>query len=151
MKNDYKRYCFWTEKEGENIKFYICVKSKWIEVSNQVFATCKNSYRKINRDNARDKDIISHYTDFETAMYHYDNINELEITEKIYKDMKIETLYKVINMLPNDEQEIIILIYFEDKTEREVARILHLSNTTLHNKKIRILKKLKKILEQEGF
>lgn len=154
MKNDYKKYDFWTIKKNGETKFYIRVDIKWFEVSKQVYATCRNSYRKILRDNERDKDVIYHYDNLGITVFHShctESSMSIDIIESIYKKMQNEKLYTAIDSLSIQEKEIINLIYFEEKTEREVATTLQLSNSTLHNKKIRILKKLNKILKQKQF
>lgn len=159
MKNDYSKFNFWIKKENNYYLYFIRVNKQWINVSKEIYTICRNSYRKINRDNYRDNDIICHYDNFEIAEIDHSNFiktnsfeNDIEqIVDKLSISIQIEKLYKAVDMLSNQEKEIIVLIYFKNKTTRETADILHLPCTSLHNKKIRILKKLRKILEQNQF
>lgn len=50
-------------------------------------------------------------------------------------------------MLSEDEQELIYGSFFENLSEREYATQKDVYHNAIHNKKMRILKKLKKFLE----
>lgn len=151
MKNDYRRFDFLTIKKYCKTVCYIKINGDYIEVSKHVYVLCRNSYRKINRDNNRDKKILYHYENFEMSNNHIIPNQNPSIIEQIYKDSQIKKLYKVINELPEIDRKIIISIYFENWSERETAFLLHLPHTTLHNKKNKILKQLRKFLDQDEF
>lgn len=148
MKNDYKRNYFWSLKINGEYKYFFKIKGSFVEISKEVYFTCKNSYRKIHRDNKRDYEILAHYEDIDLAISHSNFLVTFDIVNYVYKNTLYENLHLAIKSLTEYEQNIIELIYLQDKTEREVATILNIPNTTLHNKKVRILKKLKKYLEQ---
>ena len=47
--------------------------------------------------------------------------------DKIIEKETKQLLQQIILKLPEEEQRIIIAIYFEDMTEREIAKELHMS------------------------
>lgn len=131
--------------------YYIKVDGQWLQVSKQVYTICRNSYRKIHRDNERDKDIVLHYDNIELASLHSSNYKEHNPIDLIQRKTYAQKLHFAMKYLTNKENEILNEIYFKDRTEREAATILHMPSTTLHNRKIKILKKLKIFLEQDSF
>lgn len=58
----------------------------------------------------------------------------------------INRIYEIVRELPYEERKIIQEIYFNDKSERELADELNIPKSTLHNKKKRILRKIKEKL-----
>ena len=65
----------------------------------------------------------------------------LEQTVLLKQDTSI--LKEALATLTDEEYEIITEIFFNRKTERELAKKLNYSNVNLHKKKKKILKKLK--------
>lgn len=144
MKNDYKKQQFWVKKINNKKTYYIKIKNQWIEVNNEVYTLCKNSYQKMNYETKRDInsprysdinhiDLYGHYLEF-------DYINEF------YMQYIKKILIEVLQELNKDESYIINSIYFFDMKENEVAKSLGISQQRLNYQKKRILKKLKKIL-----
>ena len=56
MKNDYSKNYFWKIKnpKTQKYKFYLRPNGKLVEVNEDVFKVCYNSYKKIIRDNIKD-------------------------------------------------------------------------------------------------
>ena len=69
---------------------------------------------------------------------------EEEIIEKIEK----EELFTAISKLDNDEIEIIRELFYNDKTERYLAKKYGVSQVAIHKRKQRILEKLNKFLKK---
>lgn len=59
-----------------------------------------------------------------------------------------EELAKAIHNLSDDEISIIQTYFYDERSERQMAAELGISKTALHYKKLKILDKLKKILDQ---
>lgn len=59
-------------------------------------------------------------------------------------------LEEVLQCLSADESIILRKLYFEDKSERIASTELGISKTALHQRKVKLLQKLKKILENMG-
>lgn len=72
-----------------------------------------------------------------------------DVEKKAAHKMLVEKLYDCLIFLPESERELIEMLYFENKTERECAEILCTSQQNVHKKKRKILCKLNKLLEKE--
>ena len=62
---------------------------------------------------------------------------------------EIQNLYKALSKLNNKEKEIIYLIYFENKTLREIAKLKNVSIKKIFNFKNKILDKLRELLTKK--
>lgn len=75
--------------------------------------------------------------------------NQNRLTEQIVEDrLMLELLMEALAELTEDERELISEIYFQEKTEREIAEKARVSQPYIHKRKTSILKKLKKVLEK---
>ncbi len=70
------------------------------------------------------------------------------VEKNVVQQLEIERLYEAMKTLSKGEKSIIYAIYFCGKTERETAKKLGVSQTTVFKRKHVILEKLKKILEK---
>ena len=68
--------------------------------------------------------------------------------ELVIQNLQFEQLHKAISMLSEDEQYLIKQLFFEERTERELAKELNIYHNAIHKRKNRILKKLKNILKK---
>ena len=59
----------------------------------------------------------------------------------------IETLEMALQTLTDEELDLIRKIFYLEKSEREVSAAYHLTQTAIHKRKKKILKKLKKFFE----
>ena len=59
----------------------------------------------------------------------------------------IETLEMALQSLTDEELDLIRKIFYLEKSEREVSAAYHLTQTAIHKRKKKILKKLKKFFE----
>ena len=71
------------------------------------------------------------------------NVEEMAITT-----IMIQKLRESLSLLTTDEYELILALFFETKSEREYAENKGVYHNAIHKKKLRILQKLKKILEK---
>lgn len=72
-----------------------------------------------------------------------------DVERRVIQNIKCEKLYSCLNELSEDERRLIFAIYFENKTENEVAYFLHTTQQNIHKKKRRILCKLNKLLRSQ--
>ena len=61
--------------------------------------------------------------------------------------MKKESLYQAISALPAADQALVQGLFFRGQSELDYARELGVSQPAVHKRKVRILKYLKKFLE----
>lgn len=149
MKNDYSKNYFWKIKnpKTQKYKFYLRPNGKLVEVNEDVFKVCYNSYKKLMRDNIKDNQarLISLDADIHNDVTYLDIVSD-------NNSMDIENQYKVsmildeINKLSSNDKELITNLLIQEKTERELAKQLHVSQNAIHKRKNNILKKLRKKL-----
>ena len=70
-----------------------------------------------------------------------------DVERRVIQNIKFEKLSSCLNELSEDERRLIFAIYFENKTENEVAYFLHTTQQNINKKKRRILCKLNKLLK----
>ena len=69
-----------------------------------------------------------------------------DVCDTVMTQLLVEKLHEALAMLPKDERDLIVQIYFENKTERQIASEYHLAQGTIHWRKTKILEKLKQIM-----
>ena len=67
--------------------------------------------------------------------------------DAVMRRLSYEKLHNAIFLLTVEEQELITALFFDGQTERDYAEQLGVYHNAVHKRKIRILKKLKKLLE----
>ena len=67
--------------------------------------------------------------------------------EAVHKD-EVDRLCRAMRMLEPEEYELIYALFFESMTEREYAKRIGSAPMTIHNRKVRIQGKLKKLMEK---
>lgn len=70
------------------------------------------------------------------------------VEDTAVKSVMMERLKSALHILTNEEMALIIELFYLEKTEREVCAALNVAKTTLHDRKNRILAKLRKQLEK---
>lgn len=145
MRNDYKRTTFWEKRVDEQIvEYFFKYHNEYIPLNKEVYMVLKNSYRKLLREQIKDHQNINQEFDVETrAVSTY--ISQNLIDSLLQKEIQ-HVLMKMIAKLPMQECYTIIAIFYDDKTETEVAQELHITKSSVHRRKVAALKKLKKLL-----
>ncbi|MBQ3155095.1 MAG: sigma-70 family RNA polymerase sigma factor [Clostridia bacterium] len=68
----------------------------------------------------------------------------------LVKDERMQILYRAIASLPAEQAAVIHLVYFEDQSYEQVARVLHKSKKQIDNLLYRAKKELREMLGEEG-
>jgi len=68
--------------------------------------------------------------------------------ETVIDLIEIEALYSCLDLLDANERELIDALFFEGLTERDYADEIGISKTALHARKVKVLAKMKKLMEQ---
>ena len=71
-----------------------------------------------------------------------------QVEDQVLRKMQSEMLHKALSLLSDGEEELIRLLFFEERTEREVAETMGIYHNAVHNQKKHILRKLKNILKK---
>ena len=74
-------------------------------------------------------------------------IDKIEDEESVENDIDNQVLYSIIEDLPPREKKIIILRYFRDKTQKEIAIEMGVSQVQISRLENKILQKIKKKLD----
>lgn len=69
------------------------------------------------------------------------------VDEQVHRKMVYDRLHEALSLLSDDELDLIGQLFFLERTEREVAELMGIYHNAVHKRKLRILGKLKKILE----
>ena len=112
------------------------------------FYRTKNRQRYLDRRSAENGDIsIDMLTtdDFNGADILSDTAEPVD--EQVIRKVMEDKLACCLSLLSEDEQELIRKLFYEGLTEREYAAEKGIYHNAVHKKKLRILEKLKKILE----
>ena len=69
------------------------------------------------------------------------------VEDMVLRKISVERLHTALSTLSEKERELIETLFFEEKTERDVASAMGISQPAVHKQKNKILKKLKLFLE----
>lgn len=136
---------------SENKKYTIIVKKQRVEVSEAVY----RAYHK-EREAERYQKKLIHQNELSLDRFQEDGVNadylivrvQPDIVDKLIHREQLHALYLALKLLPVEERSLIEELFFNEKSERRLAAELGIANMTLHDRKHRILKKLKKLLEK---
>lgn len=73
--------------------------------------------------------------------------SNISVEDIALKHLRDEAINEALNNLSSEERTIIKLIFYEELTERQISKIIGVSQKTVNNKKKKILEKLKKELK----
>ena len=135
---------------SENKKYTIVIKRQRVEVSEAVY----RAYHK-EREAERYQNKLIRQNELSLERFREDGVNidylivrvQPDILDKLIHQEQLNALWLALQSLPEDERSLIDELFFNDKSERMLAAELDIPRMTLSDKKNRILRKLKKILE----
>ena len=70
------------------------------------------------------------------------------VEDVVFRQIMVDKLHTALSQLTEKERALIQALFFEEMTEREYAEQLGVYRNAVHKKKMRILEKLKKLLEE---
>lgn len=147
MINDYHKNYFWVcPDELGRKKYYFNIKGNFIEVDKDVFNVCYNSYKKQLRQQAKDTDadLVSLQDVNKDGIELADFVGvDNDYIDDIYNRNCIANILKCINELDDRDKELITNLLIKEKTERELANLLNVSQQAIHKRKKVIIKKIK--------
>ena len=73
--------------------------------------------------------------------------NAESVEDVVFRKLTVDKLHTAFLQLTQEERALICDLFFEERTESEVAKPLGISQQAIHKQKNRILKKLKKFFE----
>ena len=73
--------------------------------------------------------------------------NAESVEDVVFRKLALDKLHTALLQLTKEERALIYALFFDEKTESEVAKPLGVSQQAIHKRKNRILKKLKNFFE----
>ncbi len=124
-----------------------------VEVSDEVCTNFKRTKWTIENNNSS---FYDHEIQFSALIGGHENAfenfkefkNSFDVEEETDRKIFIEQLYSCLRLLSKSEHDLIIMLFFENKTERECAEFYGVSQKNINKKKTNILCKLNKLLKK---
>ncbi len=139
----------------KKIKVYNTVSKKFVEVevTDEVGTYYNRTGWNIDDNN---ESFYKHEIQFSALKGLFDNscenfhefISKYDLEKEVEKKVLVEHLYNSLEILSDTERELIKMIYFDNKTERECAKFYGISQKNINKKKNRILCKIYNFLEK---
>ena len=132
-------------------KYYWIIDGKYYEVSKETYQKFKREYDHARMLQRYENEVYVFSLDAmateETTGY--DVIADLgvNVEETAVHNLMIEKLRDTMKKLDDEELDLIKQIYVDEKTQREIALELGISQNAVNKRKIKLLNKLRKFLE----
>ena len=135
---------------SENKKYTIVVKHQRVEVSKAIYY----AYHK-DREAERYQNKVARHFELSLERFQEDGIQvELQFTlyqssveDKLIAQEQLQKLKLALTALDPEEKLLIHELFFNGKSERVLALETDVPNMTIHDRKQRILRKLRRIIE----
>ena len=134
------------------------------EASEEVIAVLRTTERKmqyqeydlkaeqtvVDEENQTVKVIPSREDSYERLLEQEVQFREEAVSTEdvVIRNMEIQQLHKALSLLSEDERYLMEQLYFEQRTERELAAEFQLSQKAVNKRRQRILEKLRKELQK---
>ena len=135
---------------SENKKYTIFVKHQRVEVSKAVYY----AYHKARETERYQNKVVRQFElsleRFQEEGVHIElqfNLYQLSVEDKLIVQEQLQKLKLALATLEPEEKLLIHELFFTGKSERMLALETDVPNMTIHDRKQRILKKLRKIIE----
>ena len=136
---------------AERKKYIVRVQGTVVEVTEEVYRAYYSIERQlltVDEKDARNGKVL--YSDLDTdEMLGEDMIPDRDtvgVEDAAIARILHDQLHRALNLLLPTEQKLIYEIYFQGLSERQIAKRSGVHYMTIHNRKVRILKKLGKML-----
>lgn len=138
---------------AEKKEYRIKVQGQLIPVTEEVYLTYyRMKRRELHLEEKDTKHGVFHYSALDTKeTTGEDGIPDLtspRIEDLIMDKLIAENLHQSILQLSQEEQELVHALFFRAISERQLSAETGLHHMTIHDRKIRILGKLKKLMEK---
>ncbi len=123
------------------VRVYDTISKKYVEIEVSEEVRIHYNRTQWNIDD-NDKSFYKHEIQFSALIggceNAFENFKEFktdyDVEEETYRKILIEMLYRGLDRLSEFERDLIIMLYFENKTEREYTEILCTSQQNIHKK-----------------
>lgn len=146
MENDYKRNYFWIKRDLKGNKhYYFKIKGQYHEVSEEVYKICYNSFKKEEREKEKRSEFkVSSLDQLDNNTALVDKIaDDKNQYDTFYVNEEVENVMNIINHLSEEEKDLITNLLINNKTERELAIKMGISQSAVNKRKKRIIENIK--------
>lgn len=139
---------------AEKEEYFICVQDEFVSVTKEVYSANNSAKRQLRTQRNRDrKHGLLSIQAFDTDTVNGEEIISDPLAESVEDQviaaMMSAKLHTCLDLLSPDERELIQAIFFEGKSERKLSEEISVPQRTINDRKRRILKKLKKLMENQ--
>lgn len=135
---------------SENKKYTIIVKKQRVEVSEAVY----RAYHQ-EREAERYQNRLIRQVELSMQQFQEDGVNaeylivrvQPDIVDKLIRQEQLEQLWLALQTLPENERTLINELFFNDRTEAELAAEQLITQQAISKRKMKILAKLKNLIE----
>ena len=134
-------------------EYRIKVQGQLVSVSEEVYVTYHRMKRRETYLEERDTaNGVFYYSAMDTAeTTGEDGIPDLaspRVEDVVVDKLITEKLRQCFTQLSKDEQELIFNLFFQNKSEHQVAAESGIPRMTIHDRKVKILRTLKKLMDK---
>ena len=134
----------------EKKRYTLLVRRKRVEVSREVYKAYYHAYERERYANkqalAIERSIERFAEDGVNAEYQY-AISQPSLEDQVLHEQMKEKLAAALRVLSEDERMLIEELFFNGKSERQLAAQCGIPNMTIHDHKHKIMNKLKTLLQ----
>lgn len=133
--------------------YRIKVQGVLIDVTKEIYLTYYRMARRAKHLNEKDElhGVVS-YNELDTdgllGQETMPDLNSESVEDMATHTLMYEKLHQCLKLLSKSEQELIHALYFDGKSEHQLFRETGIPQKTIHNRKVRILRKLKNFMEK---
>ena len=136
---------------SENKKYTIVVKRQRVEVSEAVY----HAYHK-EREAERYQNKLICQNELSLERFREDGVNidylivrvQPDIVDKLIHQEQLEALWIALQSLSENERTLIDELFFNEKSESQVAKSIGVNQSTISRRLLKILSKLRNIMEK---
>lgn len=133
-------------------KYIIRVQGKLVEVTEEVYRAYHGMERRLlTLDEKDERNGKTLYSDLDTAETLGEEMvpdfDSVSVEDAAIAHVLHEQLQRALSQLTPPEQKLIYEIYFRDLSERQVSKRSGVPYMTVHNRKVKILKKLLELMQ----
>ena len=137
---------------GEN-KLYIRIPGTLVEVSKELYSEYFAIERRLQTLEEKDeRHGLASLDDLQTGEFTAEEViidrNAKALEDCVITKIMADKVKRCVERLSKAEQDIVYTIYYDGLSEREAAKKMGIPYMTLHDRKMKILNKLKKLMEK---
>ena len=129
-------------------EYYITIDGKDVPVTEEVYHAFKRpawTERKRRETRSENERSLEAFTDDG-----FDIPSEQALVDELVEDkLLLDMLFNALRELTDDERDLVNALFYEEKSERELSKDTGVPHPTIHSRKVSVLQKLKRLLEEK--